>query len=211
MDAGQHPLINLVTNAEVVACEGESGSFRVTIRKHPRFIREDSCVACGNCVDACPFGCIYYNDDLRLAQKCTGCAHLIDRGWKEPRCVDACPTGCLKFGEESEFKELIKQAEVLNPEYKTQPRVYYLNIPRKFVAGTVYDPVRKKIIKGATCTLSGKSGTFTATTNGFGDFWFEDVEVDIYSLNIAADGFAAKKIDNINTEKDVNLGDIPLP
>ena len=47
-------MIKLVTNAEVVACEGESGNFRVRIRKQPRFVREDSCVACGNCVDVCP-------------------------------------------------------------------------------------------------------------------------------------------------------------
>jgi tetrathionate reductase subunit B len=168
------------------------------------------CTGCMNCIDACPYDCIFYNEGLHLAQKCTGCTHLLDRGWKEPRCADACPTECIKFGEESEFKDLIKQAEVLNPELKTQPRVYYLHKPKKFVAGTVYDPIRKKIIKGATCTLTGKSGTFTATTDGFGDFWFEDVAIDTYSLQIDADGFPGKKIDNINTEKDVNLGDIPL-
>jgi heterodisulfide reductase subunit A2 len=54
MDAGRHPLIEVVTNAEVVGCEGEPGDFRVTVRKNPRYVREDSCVACGLCVDACP-------------------------------------------------------------------------------------------------------------------------------------------------------------
>ncbi len=64
------------------------------------------CTGCKSCVDACPYGVIYFNDDLNLAQKCTGCAHLLDSGWKEPRCVDACPTLALKFMEESEAKEL---------------------------------------------------------------------------------------------------------
>ena len=50
-------------------------------------------------MDACPYGAIYYNEDLNLAQKCTGCAHLLDRGWKEPRCVDVCPTQALELVE----------------------------------------------------------------------------------------------------------------
>ncbi|MEJ2709621.1 MAG: 4Fe-4S binding protein, partial [Anaerolineales bacterium] len=58
------------------------------------------CNGCKNCVDVCPYGAIYMNTSLNIAQKCTGCAHLLDRGWEEPRCVDACPTGALKFGEE---------------------------------------------------------------------------------------------------------------
>ena len=40
-----------------------------------------------------PIDAIYMNDALQIAQKCTGCAHLLDAGWTEPRCVDACPTG----------------------------------------------------------------------------------------------------------------------
>ncbi|MEW6363207.1 MAG: FAD-dependent oxidoreductase [Acidobacteriota bacterium] len=54
MDAGRHPLIEVITNAEVVACEGKPGDFRVRVVKHPRFVREDRCVACGLCVDVCP-------------------------------------------------------------------------------------------------------------------------------------------------------------
>jgi len=54
MDAGRHPLIDVVTNAEVIGCKGQPGDFRVRVRKNPRYVREDKCVACGLCVDACP-------------------------------------------------------------------------------------------------------------------------------------------------------------
>jgi tetrathionate reductase subunit B len=172
----------------------------------------ERCTGCKGCVDACPYGAIYFNDDLNLAQKCTGCAHLLDGGeWTTTRCADSCPTEAIKFGEESEFADLIAQAEVLKPELGTKPRVYYLNIPRKFIAGTVYDPVEKEVVIGATCTLAAPGGERqTVVTDGFGDFWFQGLADGTYSLTIDAAGFAAKKYDAISTEKDMNLGDIPL-
>ncbi|MFO7768128.1 MAG: FAD-dependent oxidoreductase [bacterium] len=54
MDVGRHPLIELITCAEVVGCEGSPGDFRVTVRKYPRYVDEDACVACGQCVEVCP-------------------------------------------------------------------------------------------------------------------------------------------------------------
>jgi tetrathionate reductase subunit B len=162
------------------------------------------------CIDACPYGAIYYNKELNIAQKCTGCAHLLDRGWpiKEPRCVDACILGAMKFGEEADFQDVIAKAEILHPEYGLKPRVYYLNLPKRFIAGTVYDPATKEVVIGATCTLSG-DGTATATTNDWGDFWFDGLAVGTFSLKIEAAG-KTKTIADINTAKDVSLGDVPL-
>jgi len=171
------------------------------------------CTGCQNCLNAqaCPYGAIYFNQGLNIAQKCTGCAHLLDRGWpiKVPRCVDAsCPMISIKFGEESDLKDLIAKAEVLHPEYNTKPRVYYIGLPKKFIAGTVYDPAKEEVVIDATCTLSG-DGSATAKTDGFGDFWFEGLKVGTYSVKIEAGG-KTKTIDKISTANDVNLGDIPL-
>lgn len=167
------------------------------------------CTGCQLCIDACPYGCIFYNAQLQLAQKCTGCAHLLDKGAVfAPRCVDICQMEALKFGEEADFSAEIANAETLNPEYELKTRVYYISLPKRFIAGTVYDPSAKEVVIGATCTLSGDS-TDTATTDEFGDFWFEGLKVGIFSLKIEGAG-KTKIIDNINTEKDVSLGEIPI-
>jgi len=176
-------------------------------------INPEKCTGCQLCMSACPYHVIYFDESMNIAQKCTGCAHLLDGGeWKVPRCADSCPTEAIKFGEESEFKDIIAKAEVLKPELKTKPRVYYLNIPKKFIAGTIYDPIAKEVIIDAACTLTGpKAKTYTAKTDAFGDFWFQNLPDGNYNLTIEAKGFAAKKFDKLSTvEKDINLGDIPL-
>lgn len=168
------------------------------------------CTGCRSCVAVCPYECIYYNEDLHLAQKCTGCAHLLDRGWEQPRCADSCPTQALRLINESELANVEGTLEQLHPEYGTTPGVYYLNIPKKFIAGTVYDPDIKRVVVGAVCTLTGEGNTCTVKTDGFGDFWFENLKTGVYSLNIEADNHHPKTFENISAEKDVNLGDIPL-
>jgi len=172
-------------------------------------INPKTCTGCMNCVDACPYGVIFYNETLNLAQKCTGCAHLLDKGWTEPRCVDACPTGALMFGEESELSELLAGAETLKPELGIKTHVGYLGLPKRFVAGTVYDPGANEVVIGATCTLTGEGETLTQTTNHWGDFWFNDLKVGTFSLMIEAAG-KSTTIADISTAKDVGLGDIPL-
>jgi tetrathionate reductase subunit B len=167
------------------------------------------CTGCKKCIDKCPYKAIYFNSDLNIAQKCTGCAHLLDRGWNEPRCADVCAHGAIKFGDEAELSDLIAKAEVLHPEFGVKPRVYYIGLPKKFIAGTVYDPVVEEVIISARCVLTGDSGSFTTTTDEFGDFWFEGLEVGTFNLKIEFND-KTLTIDSINTEKDVSLGDIAL-
>ena len=171
------------------------------------------CTGCRICVNSCPHKVIFFNEELNIAQKCTGCAHLLDEGWKEPRCVDACPTLAIRFIDEEEAKKEIKGAAVWKPELKKQlkPRVYYKNLPKKFIAGTVYDPVEKEVIIGAACTLASGDGVRIDTrTDNYGDFWFEGLADGKYDLKIQA-GKKAKSFKALDTtDKDINLGDIPL-
>ena len=84
-----------------------------------------------------------------------------------------------------------------------------MNLPKRFIAGTVYDPIEKEVIIGATVTLTEGKNTLTAKTDSYGDFWFEKLKVGKFNLTIQK-GKKAKEFKAISTEKDVNLGDIPL-
>lgn len=176
----------------------------------------EKCTGCRLCVDACPYeGVLWFNEDLNIAQKCTGCAHLLDDGWTEPRCADACPTLAIRLMDEKEARKLIAKAEVWKPELKNKvkPRVYYLGLPKKFIAGTVYDPKEEEVVIGATCTLTparGKAKSVAVKTDSYGDFWFEDLPDGAFNLEIKK-GRKVKNFKGLNTATaDINLGDIPL-
>jgi len=173
-------------------------------------IDPDKCAGCGSCVSACPYGAVFFNEKERIAQKCTGCAHLLDNGSKLPRCVEACPTDALSFGEEDELADLIEGAQVLKPETGCMPRVYYRNIPGQFIAGTVYDPVEKEVVIGAKCRLTSGGKLWKTETDEYGDFWFNDLPVGVFDLVIEAKGFDFKVFEGLRTRECVNLGDIPL-
>lgn len=151
------------------------------------------CTGCKACVEACPFDMVYFNEEKNLAQKCTGCAHLLDSGMKQPRCVEACPTDALQF---------------VDGEPEEGFRVVYKNRPGRFIGGLVYDPVEKEVVIGAKCVLSDGRET---VTDDFGDFWFHNLPEGVYDLTIEAEGFAARSFAALSTEgQDLNLGDIPL-
>ena len=54
VEAARHPMISMMTLTEVMGVEGEAGNFTVTLRKKPRYVREDRCVGCGLCAEKCP-------------------------------------------------------------------------------------------------------------------------------------------------------------
>jgi len=168
------------------------------------------------CIEACPYeNVIYFNDDLNIAQKCTMCAHLLDQGWTETRCTDACPTGALTLADEDDpaTKEKLKAAELLKPELKTRPRVYYFNLPKKWIAGAVYDPEADTCTEGATITaIDPTTGeTVTTTSDNYGDFWLKNMKEGSYTLLIEKEGYLSRTLGPVDiTAADRNVGDIEL-
>ncbi|MCI9628276.1 MAG: oxidoreductase [Eggerthellaceae bacterium] len=152
------------------------------------------------------FDGVFWNENLQIPQGCTGCAHLLDDGWDEPRCVDACPTEAMRFVDVDDAADELAKAERLTP----TSNVYYLNLPKRWVAGQVVDPSSNEVVIGATCTLI-KDGETVATikTDEFGDFWFKQVDPAQYEVRIEMGGVSSTvKADA--TDKDVNLGAVDL-
>ncbi|MHA2254902.1 MAG: FAD-dependent oxidoreductase, partial [Candidatus Heimdallarchaeaceae archaeon] len=50
----RHPNIQLLTNSEVESVDGYVGSFKVKIKKKPRYVIEEKCTICDDCVHVCP-------------------------------------------------------------------------------------------------------------------------------------------------------------
>lgn len=164
-------------------------------------------------VQACPYGCIYWNQELNIPQKCTFCAHLLDQGLiKEPRCVEACPTGALVFGEQGEFKSLIreKKAEILRPELGLKSRVYYVGLPKRFVAGTVMFGDTDECAEDVDVALIGNGYQETVKTNNYGDFEFEGLNADKkFTVQIKHPAYTSREF-LTQTNQDVYLGEIVL-
>jgi Fe-S-cluster-containing dehydrogenase component len=167
-------------------------------------------------VESCPYNAIFWNEEESLAQKCTLCAHLLDQGWKVPRCVEVCPNQALVFGDfddpESEVSRRVaaEGAEVLHPEYGLKGGVLYVNMPKRFVAGSLVFADTDACAGGVPVTISGGGEERQATSNGFGDFEFEGLDKDTeYRLRISHPGYRDQELE-VRPQIDRYLGDILL-
>jgi Fe-S-cluster-containing dehydrogenase component len=167
---------------------------------------------------ACPYEAIFWNDEKRLPQKCTFCAHLLDKGWNEPRCVQACPTHALVFGDSedpnSEVSKILttRTVEYLQPELKLKTNVYYVALPKSFVAGTVVFGDTDECAEDVKVTLEDTSEAkeLSTRTNNYGDFEFENlIPKSRYRVRFEAVGYATASID-LEFEQDRHLGQITL-
>ena len=67
--------------------------------------RKPRCIACNNCVLACPFGVPKMNTGMSLMMKCDMCYDRTSVG-KKPMCASVCPSGALHFGTQAEIERL---------------------------------------------------------------------------------------------------------
>jgi tetrathionate reductase subunit B len=59
-------------------------------------IDKSYCVGCRYCIQACPYGCRFFNPQTRTADKCSLCYHRISKGLTTA-CCENCPTGARQL------------------------------------------------------------------------------------------------------------------
>lgn len=172
-------------------------------------------------VASCPYGAINWNEASQLAQKCTMCAHMLDKGEKTTRCVEACPTQALAFGDLDDPKSAVSQVlkekegkfESYKPEFGTKPAIKYFGLPRPFIAGEVLladKPGECAIGVKVTLTSKKDKKTLTTATDFLGDFEFKGLTAGAeYLLLIEHKGYRTKEI-KIRTDESVNVSEVVL-
>jgi len=75
--------------------------------------RKPRCIACGNCVVACPFGVPELYIDRQIMMKCDMCYDRTSVG-KKPMCATVCPSQALFFGTRAEIDALRPQSTPTN-------------------------------------------------------------------------------------------------
>ena len=172
-------------------------------------------------VEACPYGHIWWNEELEIPQAWNFDAHLIDAGWDKTRGHQSCPTCAMKAVKLDDAAMARMAAdeglEVLQPELGTKPRVWYRNLWRystAFIGGSVSAEANGVVdcVEGAKVTLSKDGGQIAeAVTDIYGDFKFDRLAEGsgAYKIDIEADGHETKSVD-ADLGESLYLGEIRL-
>jgi Fe-S-cluster-containing dehydrogenase component len=227
-ERGQFPLIDVAyrptpcQQCAEPACAAVGGAAVVRRADGVVLINPEKAKGKREMVEACPYGAIFWNEELETAQKCTFCAHLLDDGWRRPRCVQACPTGALEVLqlEPESWRQFAEERKLapLYPEFRTAPRALYANLERFercFIAGGVAESVNGVIdcAVGLSVRLEcGDTVVAECVTDAFGDFKFDGLQKGSggYTVSIVNRKGEGKTIAVEWLEKSLSLGEVRL-
>ncbi len=168
-------------------------------------------------VTNCPYGAVSWNPEKLIPQKCDLCIHCIKDGEKTTRCVESCPTQAIHFGDledpNSDISMFLKEKDgwvPFKPEFGTNPRLLYRELPAPFITGEVLCADKPdECVEGAKVTCKNvETGEVRETTTDFlGDFEFKFLTArQTYEITCEVAGYQPKTITLVlNAARDLEV------
>ena len=175
-----HPNISLWTYSEVEKIEGFVGNYKVAVKRKPRYVIEELCVGCMDCIDACIYKEAKYPDEFNLGlskrkpiyipfPQATPQVVLFDPetciDFKSHRCkktcIEACDRDAIDLKQVATYEEINVGTVILATGFKTydaklSPQYGYGKFPN------VYTSLEVERLVNA----SGPTGGEVITRNG---------------------------------------------
>ncbi|HJY64819.1 MAG TPA: CoB--CoM heterodisulfide reductase iron-sulfur subunit A family protein [Ignavibacteria bacterium] len=122
-----HPNITLWSYSEVEKVDGFVGNYKVTVKRKPRYVNEELCVGCMDCIDACIYKEAKYPDEFNMGlskrkpiyipfPQATPLVVLFDPetciDFKSHRCKKTCIEACDRKAIDLKQKEKCEDIEV---------------------------------------------------------------------------------------------------
>ncbi|MFO7839447.1 MAG: NAD(P)-binding protein, partial [Desulfosalsimonadaceae bacterium] len=135
VEVAQNENIELLSYSEVGAVDGYIGNFRVTVKRHPRYVVEGVCTGCGECMSVCPVSMPSRWDEklsrrtaiYREFPQAVPITYLIDKRDRAP-CTTTCPAGINVQG----YVQMIRQGN-----YREAVEIIMKRLPLPGVLGRV--------------------------------------------------------------------------
>ncbi|MGQ9509898.1 MAG: FAD-dependent oxidoreductase, partial [Thermodesulfobacteriota bacterium] len=127
VEVGRHLNIEILTDSELLALDGNPGHFKATIRRYPRYIDLKKCTGCSECTEVCPvFLPNEFNEGLdqrraiyRPYPQAVPNTFLVTKRGTSP-CKATCPAdtsaqGYIALIKEGRYKEALEVIKEYNP------------------------------------------------------------------------------------------------
>lgn len=153
-----HPNITLWTYSEVMGVEGFVGNFKVKVRRKPRYVNEEICVGCMECIDACTYKQPKFDDEFnqRLGKRKPvympfpqstpkvvlidpeTCLHFKTGKCKQP-CIASCSREAFDFKQEEKIEDIDVGAIIVATGFKPfdparSPKYGYGHFPNVYTS-----------------------------------------------------------------------------